>query len=82
MMNELKPCPFCGHKVKVEIDEINSRTGSGDQIFVVWEIKCHECGCRKADCGNYTVSPDLVLKAVDEKDPLERVVEMWNTRSE
>ena len=80
-MNELKPCPFCGRKVKVEIDEINSRTGRKDQLFVIWEIRCPQCGCRKADSGNYIVRPDLMLKAVDAKDPLERVVEMWNKRS-
>ncbi len=37
MPNELKPCPFCGAKVK-----LNNSNG-------LWYIMCHECRA-KIDC--------------------------------
>ena len=36
-MTELKPCPFCGGNVSIDIDQVDART-------IVHTFRCDDCG--------------------------------------
>lgn len=79
-MRKLKNCPFCGKDVKMEIDEINSRTSDTRTIWVKWIIRCRQCGCKKTESGEYYVSTDLTLLSKDKDEPTQMLIDEWNRR--
>lgn len=70
---KLKPCPFCGKKVKIEYYEVNEPVTFADCGF---EIRCWHCGIR--------FSKHLrCMPGFDEKTETEAkdyLVDKWNTR--
>ena len=79
-MRNLKTCPFCGKDVKMEIDEINSRTSEIRTIRVTWIIRCKQCGCKKTESGEYYVNTDLTLSSKDKHEPTQMLIDEWNRR--
>jgi hypothetical protein len=73
-MAELKPCPFCGGKVRV------AKTGDGDQLwwFVTRATEAGKCTCR-VFMESMCFYPDTPQ---EEKQKLKRdLVEAWNRRA-
>lgn len=68
-MSELKPCPFCGANGK--IIKLNHKGANGEYKTL---IKCERCGCRTYT--EYPLPHDSYLTR------LERVVSLWNTRTD
>lgn len=62
MSEELKPCPFCGGKPKLEKFRW---TG------IEYSIICTECGCRTFESNNY----NAVIKAWNTRKPVDKCVE-------
>ena len=79
-MRKLKKCPFCGKDVKMEIDDINSRTSNTRTIRVEWIIRCSNCGCEKKESGKYYVNTDLTLLSKDKDEPTQMLIDEWNRR--
>lgn len=79
-MKNLKTCPFCGKDVKMEIDEINSRTDDVRTIWLSFIIRCGNCGCKKEESGEYYVNTDLTLQSKDKNEPTQMLIDEWNRR--
>ena len=54
-MNKLKPCPFCGGKASICIDEENMEKGFAHK----WYIVCDSC----ATCSGMAVSEKKAVEA-------------------
>lgn len=70
---KLKPCPFCGKKVKIEYYEVNEPVTFADCGF---RIRCYNCGIgfsRHLRC-----MPGFDIKA--DEAAKNWLVEKWNTR--
>ena len=50
-MKELKPCPFCGGKAKMNY--------YGGQHIPFYSISCSECGCKQAN----SIHKEAVIEA-------------------
>ena len=73
-MRDLKPCPFCGHLPRTEI-QVAEKYHLDDHVDFC--IHCPECGTTKTVRLNIQVYCDFsdVVKKMDE------VVEVWNRRA-
>ncbi len=67
-ITELKPCPFCGTKVKIRKVPLYGYPGCFE-----FEVKCPKCGCSV----DYTHN-DTIYRS--EKEAVANVVKMWNER--
>lgn len=77
MMDELKPCPFCGNLVYLEKKPLwvqhPDGTTRGYYGCYEYDIHCDECGCRIKLPGNDTVyTTDNLAK--------ENAIKAWNRR--
>lgn len=95
-MEEIKCCPFCGHKAildkKVSLRSGNSTTTPYHDIEVEWSIECRNCGTEKKAFGRsyYSVNNDGEFELVPQyfsdtekakpSDKRLEVIEMWNER--
>lgn len=75
MMEELKPCPFCGNKVEVEKIPLWYGNGRGYSGCYEFKIKCKSCGCTVDQPKN-----DSVYRS--EEKARENAIEAWNRRPE
>ena len=72
-MEELKPCPFCGGKVKIEMFTVDYPVTCFDGGY---KIECHECGIRFSES---TRTMPTCNKENDEKAK-KIVAKRWNMR--
>ena len=71
-MSELKPCPFCGGKVRIEYYEVDAPftfTECG------YEIRCKPCGIKFRE--RLSRMPQFDERADEAK---QRLIERWNSR--
>ena len=72
-MDELKRCPFCGRKVKIEYYEVNEPFTFTDCGF---EVGCRHCGIRfREHTGSLPETNKEAAEAAKQK-----LITMWNTR--
>ena len=76
-MPELKPCPFCGTKPKLEYDyDANTFVGI---LYLEVTVKCPDCSTHKSECFQFDEKlDDPILKWIEVRDS---VVNKWNTRN-
>lgn len=95
-MEEIKCCPFCGKKPRIEkqmrISEKDRGMTPTHDLEVGWEIKCDNCGTSKRAYGftYYRLKNDGTLEIVpqnysdeEKKKPSDKrkeVIEKWNCR--
>ena len=79
-MNDiLENCPFCGHRVSLEIDEFEVRDKNWN-VYIHWLIECCKCHCSKSRGGEYIIRNDLTIKTLENTDPRQKLIQEWNTR--
>ncbi|MCM1295597.1 MAG: Lar family restriction alleviation protein [Muribaculaceae bacterium] len=87
-MEELKSCPFCGHKPKLThyTEKANARAGISE-LSIYWEVRCNYCSCvRDGGYSEYFINDDgqLVLNTKEyEKEPVDarkKAIDEWNRR--
>lgn len=76
-MPELKPCPFCGTKPKLEYD-YNLNTSIVD-LYLKVTVKCPHCFIYKSEGFTFDKrQSDPILKWIEVRDS---AVNEWNTRN-
>ena len=68
-MAELKPCPFCGGKAKMQRFELRYYKGCYDI-----DISCEDCACKSIG-----LPTDTVYRSIEQAE--QNAVENWNRRS-
>lgn len=80
MKEKLKPCPFCGSKVKLELWEA-SQWASGLES---WYICCPKARTNELLCVG-SLSVHVLIGGVfnlTKEQAREKILQLWNTRSE
>ena len=81
---ELKPCPFCGNKPRLEHEKIEvCRNTDYDNFLIRWKVRCGNCGVEKnGGATEYRFMTDETLEIVDEHfDGKRRAIKAWNRRA-
>ncbi len=73
VMEELKPCPFCGNEVKVRKIPLWYGNGHGYKDCYEFDIQCKKCGCRIDFHEN-----DSIYRS--EEKAKENAIKAWNRR--
>lgn len=78
-MDELKPCPFCGHKAEIRCNSTgtSSQTHHFFKEFVIW---CPNCGCTQNHRAVVTVDYFPTLGMVSDDSELIKRKDEWNRR--
>lgn len=72
----LKPCPFCGSEVSIDVNPLWSEYPTrGYPGCYDYSITCKKCGCRL-----YYPNNDTVYRS--EEEAIANVIVVWNTRVE
>lgn len=87
-MENLKACPFCGNKPRLEHTTRISREREGiAEISIYWKVECNYCGCFKdGGYSDYFVGDDGRLEICSkgyEKEPKDArltAINEWNSR--
>ena len=76
---EIKPCPFCGRKPRIDYTDIQILNVYGADIRCTWRVEC-------PDCSKKTLMTDYRLTETGEfeivKGGLAALIEAWNRRTE
>lgn len=77
---DLKPCPFCGGKAKLQRTSIGH---SGEYFYECWNIKCEKCGATPLPKDGYTTyftrntDDEFIFKGDGKKEAIDK----WNRRA-
>ena len=89
MKEELKHCPFCGNKPRLEHrTTVRQNDRQKSEILIYWKVSCGYCGCeRDGGYSDYIVDDDGQLKLYtvgysgEPKDARKEAIEKWNRRT-
>ena len=69
VMDNIKPCPFCGYKPELRITNMET----SDSKYKMYDLHCKVCGCTLDFTRNNTLY-------WSEEQALENVINKWNDR--
>ncbi len=75
MMEELKPCPFCGGEAEICL-------GCDNKIFgKYWFVRCKTCYSRSSDAyeSRSELGPNQVYETI--KEAWDKAIKAWNRRA-
>lgn len=80
---ELKPCPFCGHKPILRHDKITeTRSRDNGDLITRWEVYRPNCGTTKdGGVSEYIFLSDETLHIKSNFDGRRNAIEKWNRRA-
>jgi len=85
-MSELKSCPFCGSKVRLEHNGIRAcQSKDNGDLMTAWKVRCSNCGTEKGPyISEYFFHSDETLALRDTKygDGRTKAIEAWNRRAD
>ncbi len=80
---ELKPCPFCGARPRLEHGSVDKcRDINYGDLITTWQVICTNCGTKKeGGITEYIFSNDETLKIKSEHfDGRKKAIQAWNRR--
>lgn len=75
MNEELKNCPFCGGKAKINTPV---RKGNGGCDLFAWQISCDTCGISTKYYEDEAVRDEEGIRLTE--DGREKAIKIWNMR--
>lgn len=80
-MNDLKPCPFCGHDAKIEMSNLRvyNKNVEVTVIRADWEVRCTACFTSKSRCSEYALDNENHFHTLI--DGRSEAITRWNKRA-